>query len=200
MYKSVFPSFFEGNHYFIDEKVGYFKFSNNYKVYNEDGSPIGAVVQELSAGDKFLRLIVNKTMLPFTMHIKNGQDETQATLRRGWTFWMSKIEVLDQNATLVGYIKQKFKFFKPTFLIFNTQEQQIATITGDWKAWNFSIKDASENEIGTISKKWNGFMKEAFTTADKYVVSIVPEYAEDLNKIIIVSTAITIDMVLKERK
>lgn len=200
MYTSVFPSFFEGNHYFIDEKVGLLKFSNNYKVYDAEGTPIGEVVQELSGWHKFLRLLINKAMMPFSMHIKNMQGENQASLRRGWTFWMSKIEVLDQHDSAIGYIKQKFKFFKPTFHIFNTQDQQIATISGDWKAWNFAIKDASENEIGTVSKKWNGFMKEAFTTADKYVVSIVPEYAEDVNKILIVATAITIDMVLKERK
>lgn len=200
MHKSVFPSFFEGNHYFIDEKVGLLKFSNNYKVYDVEGIQIGEVAQQLSAWHKFLRLVINKSMMPFSMHIKNGQGETQASLRRGWTFWMSKIEVLDQNDMVVGYIKQKFKLFKPTFHIFNASELQIATIGGDWKAWNFSIKDASENEIGTITKKWNGFMKEAFTTADKYVVSIVPEYAEDINKMIIVATAITIDMVLKEKK
>ncbi len=45
-----------------------------------------------------------------------------------------------------------------------------------------------------------GLLKEAFTTADKYVVSIVPEYAEDTRKMAIVATAITIDMVLKESK
>jgi hypothetical protein len=43
-------------------------------------------------------------------------------------------------------------------------------------------------------------MKEIFTTADKYRVSIIPEYAEDSNKIIIVSTAIIVDMVMKEGK
>jgi hypothetical protein len=43
-------------------------------------------------------------------------------------------------------------------------------------------------------------MKEAFTRADKYYVSIIPEYAEDRNKIAIVSTAITVDMVMKNAK
>ena len=54
--------------------------------------------------------------------------------------------------------------------------------------------------IGTITKKWNGILKKAFTTADKYVVDIVPEYAEDKKKMAIVSFAVTIDMVLKESK
>jgi hypothetical protein len=40
-----------------------------------------------------------------------------------------------------------------------------------------------------------------FTTADKYIVDIVPTYtSNDANKLAIVSAAITIDMVLKEKK
>ncbi|RYZ13934.1 MAG: scramblase, partial [Sphingobacteriales bacterium] len=106
----------------------------------------------------------------------------------------------DQHNVVLGTIKQKFKFMKPTFNIFSAGEQQIASISGDWKGWNFNIADEQSNQIGTITKKWNGLLKEAFTTADKYVVTIVPEYAEDTRKIAIVATAITIDMVLKESK
>ena len=77
----------------------------------------------------------------------------------------------------------------------------IASISGDWKAWNFSIQDNTQSEIGTISKKWNGAMKEVFTSADKYIVELLPIYnSNHENKMAILATAITIDMVLKERK
>ena len=45
-----------------------------------------------------------------------------------------------------------------------------------------------------------GAMKEIFTTADKYNVSIDANYSNRTNKIAILSSAITIDMVLKESK
>ncbi|MEJ0033396.1 MAG: hypothetical protein WDO15_25040 [Bacteroidota bacterium] len=45
-----------------------------------------------------------------------------------------------------------------------------------------------------------GAVKEIFTTADKYVVSLDPSYSNMMNKIIVLSSAITIDMVLKESK
>jgi uncharacterized protein YxjI len=113
---------------------------------------------------------------------------------------MSKIIIKDAQENLVGTIQQKFKLFKPTFKIFNANGIQIAEITGDWKAWNFVIMDASTNEIGVITKKWAGAMKELFTSADKYNVSIDPAYSSKENKIAILSGAITIDMVLKESK
>ncbi|MFT4061810.1 MAG: phospholipid scramblase-related protein [Edaphocola sp.] len=196
-----FPDFFETNNYFIDEKIGFFKFANAYKVYDEHGEQIGSIRQSVSGWHKVLRLLANiKPMMPFTLAICDMEGKELVSIKRGWTFWMSKIMIEDATGATIGYIRQKFKFMKPTFKILDAQEQEMASITGDWKGWNFKIKDNAENEIGTITKKWNGIMKEAFTTADKYIVSVVPEYAEDTRKIAIVATAITIDMVLKESK
>lgn len=201
MIHSAFPAFFEGNDYFIDEKVGLLKFSNSYKVFDAQGTQLGNITQQVPAWQKVLRVIGNfKAMMPFSLEVKDMQGDTQASISRGWTFFMSKIELFDGTGSPIGRITQKFKFFKPTFHISDGQDNPIAKITGDWKAWNFTIEDAGGNPIGTISKKWNGFMKEAFTTADKYVVSIAPAVAEDIRKVAIVAAAITIDMVLKESK
>jgi uncharacterized protein YxjI len=195
----IFPDFFEKNTFFIDEKVGFFKFTNAYKVYDELGE-IGLITQKLTAGQKFLRLLIKKKNLPFNLEIIDLNGDTLVSIKRGWTFWMSKITLTDKNGDLLGRIKQKFTLLKPTFNIFDDTDVAIATISGDWKGWNFNIVDTNGNKIGTISKKWNGILKEAFTTADKYVVDIVPEYAEDKRKMAIVSCAVTIDMVLKESK
>jgi uncharacterized protein YxjI len=161
---------------------------------------IGSVVQRVSGWHKFLRLFLNKAMFPFLLEIVDSNEQVILSIKRGWTFWMSKITIVKEDGSTVGYIKQKFKLLKPAFRIFDQNESEIGMITGDWKAWNFSIKDNSGNEIGTISKKWAGIAKELFTTADKYNVTINPSYAEDTNKINIVTAAIIIDMVLKESK
>ena len=113
---------------------------------------------------------------------------------------MSKITIYDAYFSPIGHIRQKFRFFKPSFRILDGSEQEVGLITGDWKAWNFTITDAGQRQIGTITKKWAGALKELFTSADKYNVHIYPEVAEDTNKIAIVACAITIDMVLKESK
>jgi uncharacterized protein YxjI len=193
-------NFFESNNYFIDEKVNFFNFENTYQIYNEKGENIGAIKQKLSTGQKIFRLLLNKAMLPFLLEIKNSDDQLEASISRGWTFFMSKITIKDVQGNTIGTIKQKFKLFKPTFKIYNPSDILIAEINGDWKAWNFKIIDASNNQIGTISKKWAGAMKEIFTSADKYNVNIESNYSNIENKIVILSGAITIDMVLKESK
>jgi uncharacterized protein YxjI len=192
--------FFKHDDYFIDEKVAFLKFTNAYKVFDKDGNIIGAIKETMSGFLKFLSLFLSKGLFPFRLDILDTDEKVLATIKRGWTFFMSKIEVLDSDGKILAFIRQKFKFFHPTFNILFPDESPVASITGDWKAWNFTIVDAGNNQIGTISKKWNGILKEAFTTADKYVVSVNPGAAEDEKKAAIVSTAITIDMVLKESK
>ena len=193
-------NFFDANSFFIDEKVNLFKFENQYNVFNDKGENVGAIKQKLTTGQKALRLLLKKPMLPFLLEIHNAEGGVEATISRGWTFWMSKITIADANGAVLGTIKQKFKFFKPTFQIFNPAEVLIAEITGDWKAWNFTIQDAKGTQIGVISKKWAGALKEIFTTADKYNVMISPDYLDRESKIAILAGAITIDMVLKESK
>lgn len=194
------PFFFESNTYFVDEKVNFLKFENCYQIYNEKGASIGAIKQKLSVGQKFLRLLINKAMLPFLLEIKNSDDILEASISRGWTFFMSNITIKNAQGNIIGTIKQKFKLFKPTFKIFNSSGVLIAEIIGDWKAWNFKITDTSGNQIGTISKKWGGALNEIFTSADKYNVTIEANFSNMENKIAILSGAITIDMVLKESK
>lgn len=195
-----FPQFFETNEYFIDQKVNYFKFETEYKVFGDDGNQIGAIKQRVSTGHKMLRLVLNKAMLPFLLHIVDMQGNTLAIIKRGWTFFMSEIVILNGQHEMIGFIKQKWSFFKPTFHIMSANRSKIAEIKGDWKGWNFVISEPNGQPIGTISKKWAGAMKEIFTTADKYNVSIKEEYKENTDKIVVVATAITIDMVLKESK
>lgn len=194
------PKFFETNEYFIDQKVNFFKFEAEYKVFDQEGVQIGFIRQRISAGHKFLRLLLNKAMLPFLLEIVDNDGNTIAVIKRGWTFFMSEIAVLDGHHNLLGLIKQKWSFLKPAFHIMDAKRSKIAEIKGDWKGWNFVISAPDQSPIGTINKKWGGAMKEVFTSADKYNVSIKEEYQENTDKIVIVSTAITIDMVLKESK
>ncbi len=193
-------NFFETNSYFIDEKVNILKFENAYQVYDDKGQLIGSIRQKLTGGQKILRLLLNKAMLPFTLEVKDNNENLLSSIHRGWTFFMSKIVLKDSNGLEIGAIKQKFKFLKPRFEIFDTNQKLVAVIAGDWKAWNFTIKNSTEAQIGTISKKWAGAMKEVFTTADKYNVNIESDFANETSKVLVVSSAITIDMVLKEAK
>lgn len=190
----------ETNSFFIDEKVNFFKFENAYQIYNDQGHIIGYVKQKLTSGQKMLRLILSKTMLPFLIEIRNADDELEATIIRGWTFLISRVNVLDALGNDIGTIQQQFKLIKPTLNVFNSTGTLNAKITGDWKGWNFVINNISGSQIGIITKKWNGVMKEIFTTADKYNLTVDPIYSSKEHKIVLLASAISIDMIFKEKE
>ncbi len=192
--------FFEGNSYFVDEKVNFLKFANDYKIYDEHAHQIGLVKQHVPLGQKLLRLLLNKGMLPFYLEIQDSESRVLATIRRGWSFWLSRITISDANGGHIARIQQRFRFMKPKFEIIDPNEKLFASILGDWKGWNFSVIDSNENEIGSINKKWAGIAKELFTSADKYNVTLDPAYFKDQKeKAAVLATAVTIDMILKEK-
>ena len=77
-------------------------------------------------------------------------------------------------------------------------DELIGTITGDWLAWDFKILDKQQNQLATISKKWNGAMKEFFTDSDKYVISVSPQVTDDKMRMAIISASAVIDKINKE--
>jgi hypothetical protein len=94
--------FFDANSFFIDEKVNFLKFENSYKIYNEKAEQIGMIRQKLTFGQKMLRLIISKAILPFTFEIRNNDEQLEATISRGWTILMSKIVIHDASDKHIG--------------------------------------------------------------------------------------------------
>jgi uncharacterized protein YxjI len=195
-----FPEFFKGNQFFIDESLSFFRFRNEFKVYDESATMVGRIVQKVSFSHKVLRVFFKKSVMPFSFSIIDNHEKKLVTIQRGWTFWMSSISIMDTGDQPIGYIKQKFKLLKPRFRIYNNDRKLRAEINGDWKSWNFAITNFDHIKIGEINKKWAGAAKEIFSSADKYHVTIDPGTTSETDKQLIVATAITIDMVLKESR
>jgi uncharacterized protein YxjI len=191
--------FFDHNVFFIDEKVAVLKFTNSYKIFDEEGNQIGNVRQKMPGWHKILSFFLNKSFFPLRLEISDMSEKTLVSLHRGWCFFMSKISILDERGTDIAKINQKFKLLKAEFKILGTFDTEIGKILGDWKAWNFTITDNRDTEIGVITKKWAGVAKELFTTADKYAVSVKPELTDVVKRKAIIASAIVIDMILKER-
>lgn len=189
--------FFLNNTYVIDEKVQVLTFSNGYKVYDESGKEIGYIKENMPASRVILSLFLSKQMLPFTLEVYNNDGKIIASLTRGFTFFMSKMKVLDENGSQIATIKQKFGL-KPKFELLDMNENKIAHIQGNWTAWDFKITDGGSTQLGSISKKFAGFAREFFTDADKYIVNIEPSVTNEAQRIAIASTAAAIDMIMKE--
>ncbi|MFM7466918.1 MAG: LURP-one-related/scramblase family protein [Crocinitomicaceae bacterium] len=183
---------------FVDEKVNAFKFKSEYSLYNESGEVIGSIHQLLSTWEKIRKLLVSQKLTPFQYEIRNAQGEVIAEIKKGWTFWLPKIQLV-MNGVVIGVIHQRFKLIKPKFDIYNDNNQPIGSIKGNWSHWQFDITSDKGVELGHVSKKWAGIAKELFTTADKYIVNIDPSVQDEKMRMLVLSAALTIDLVLKEQ-
>jgi uncharacterized protein YxjI len=188
------------NLFFVKEHVGMFKAANNYDIYKPGTEEILMTCREDKLGffTKMFRFTDYKRMTPFKVEIKANSGEKVLTVKRGVSFFISTVEVLDENETLIGKFKQKFFSVGGKFDVIDSNEQTLCTLKGKWTSWDFKfVKD--NIEFAHVSKKWSGIGKEMFTSADNYMLEIDDKVKNDSPiRLLILAAVMCIDMVLKE--
>lgn len=188
------------NLFLIKEKIGIFKASNNYDVFDPENNKNILIYREPHLGvfTKIFRFTDYKRMTPFNVIITTPEGKPVVSVKRGFTIFKSNVEVFDENNVLIGTFKQKFLSFGGKFQIFDTNEKHLCTLQGKWTGWDFKFSK-DDKEMAHVSKKWAGLGKEFFTSADNYILQInqnVPE--NDKIRQLIFAAVMCIDMVLKE--
>lgn len=195
---SDFPKLFELNTVIVNEEMSVFRFENKYQLLNETGELVGYVCQKLSTGAKIARLFMSKAMLPFELEIQDTDQKVLAKIKRGFTFFMSKVDVLNSDGKLIGRFQGKLRLLGSRFDLEDEDGKKLGKIEGNFTGWDFKIFNNDGQQIGTVNKKWGGALREVFTTADKYKVEIDEHVEENEDKMVILSVAIAVDMIMKE--
>jgi uncharacterized protein YxjI len=148
---------------------------------------------------KLLRFSDYKRMTPFEIDIKTPSGEQLITVKRGVSFFLSTVEVLDEKNVVIGKFKQKFFSIGGKFEVLDASERPLCMLKGSWTSWDFRFVSADNKEFATVTKKWSGFGKEFFTSADNYVLQISNDVPENhpLRQLIL-AAVMCIDFVLKE--
>lgn len=188
------------NLFLVKEQVGIFKASNNFDIFDPN---TGTKILECREPDlgiltKIFRFTDYKRMTPFHVEVRTPAGQKVLTIKRGFSLFLSKVDVLDENDQLVGTFKQKLFSIGGKFDVLDLQEKPLCTLQGKWTSWDFRFVQG-ENEFASVSKKWAGLGKELFTTADNYMLTIHDSVSkDDPVRILIVAAVMCIDMVLKE--
>jgi uncharacterized protein YxjI len=110
----------------------------------------------------------------------------------------SKIKITDAAGSERGAILQDNVMGKKHFKLVDAAGERIGSIDGEnWRSWDFAIHDATGAEVGRVTKKWAGVLKEGFTTADTYVLQIEGEISDDL-RLMMVASAAGLDVAIKQ--
>ena len=170
-----------------------FKAANNYDIYDPQTGNIIMECREDRLGviTKMLRFTDYKRMTPFDIQIRTPDGQQVVRITRGVSFFLSKVNVLDENNQLIGGFKQKLFTIGGAFNVLDARDNPVCVLQGKWTGW--------DTELAHVTKKWSGIGKELFTSADNYVLEIsasVP--ADDSVRQLILAAVMCIDMVLKE--
>jgi uncharacterized protein YxjI len=188
--------------FFIKERVAMLKLTDTYDILDPaTGQSIGLAKEEPPGWAKWLRLVVNKQLLPTAVNIYEYDGQPPVlSIRRGFTFLRSKVRVVAGHGESLGYFKSKLLSLGGGFNVFDNADQQVAEVKGNWKGWDFRFLSKSGREIGTVTKKWAGLGKELFTTADNYVISLTDlGGAGQGASALLLAAGLAIDVVFKEQ-
>jgi uncharacterized protein YxjI len=189
------------NLFFVKEHVKVFKAANSFDILDPDSKQIILNCREENLGffTKLFRFTDYKRMTPFNMEIKTPEGQPVLTVRRGVSFFLSEVEVLDERNQLIGKFKQKFFSIGGKFEVLDASERSLCMLKGKWTSWDFKFVANDGKEFATVTKKWSGLGKELFTSADNYVLQISAEVPADHPlRLLILAAVMCIDLVLKE--
>jgi uncharacterized protein YxjI len=184
----------------INQKAKLIELTNEYRILDEQGNELGVIRQEgQSAVRKALRFVSNvDQFLTHKLAVYDRGGAKVVELVRPAKIMKSTVEVSDGSGRAVGKIVQKNVFGKKRFALEDSAGQLLGAINAEnWRAWDFAIEDWTGAEIGRITKKWSGLLKEGFTTADNYVLNVNGDAKGDL-RLLVLASAAGVDLALKQ--
>lgn len=183
----------------VNQKAKLIELSNQFSVFNQHGQRVGAVSETgQSTLKKAVRLLTSyDQFLTHRFDVTDANGAVVLRLTRPAKIIKSSVVVSDGADRAIGTIRQDNVFGKIHFSLEGPHGSLGSIRAENWRAWNFRIDDASGREVARITKTFEGFLKNAFTTADNYVVQI-HERLPDPMRSLVVAAAVGIDTALKQ--
>ena len=192
---------FDNPAFVIRERVAVVKLTDTYDILHPNGGPLGIAKEEPHPAVKWLRLIVQKNLMPTTVNVYESETSPPVlSIRRGVAIFRPKVEVTAGGRSL-GHFQAKAFTIGGAFRVFDAQGAEVGLVKGNWKGREYQMTGMAGEELGRVTKQWGGVAKELFTNADTYVIAI-NEFARgkaDLAPLLL-AAGLAIDTVFKEQQ
>jgi uncharacterized protein YxjI len=191
----------ELQNFLIKEQVAFMKTADTYDVFNpENGVQVGQAKEVIGTFAAILRMVIGKKLMSTKVEVREHPEGALVfVIKKPVAFFQSVVEVYDAQGEKIGYFKSKLLSFGGGFWVYDKNDQQFAEVKGNWTGWEFKFLTPDGVELGQVTKKWAGVLKELFTSADNYVVSVSPHLAEQpIAKMLLLAAALAIDIVYYE--
>jgi uncharacterized protein YxjI len=184
----------------ISQKAKIIETMDEYRVFDDAGNEIGTIREvEQSTTKRVVRLFSGvDQFLTHKLGVFDSEGRQVLMLERPAKLMKSRIKVSDAEGIERGAILQDNVVGPKHFALVDGRGERIGSIDGEnWMDWDFAIHDESGAEVGRITKKWAGILKEGYTTADTYALQIEAEVSSDL-RLLMFASAAGLDVALKQ--
>jgi hypothetical protein len=169
-----------------------FETRNRYEIFDGQKNLLGNIEEEGKGLWHFLKRIFLRSHRPLKIQIRSLENVVLLSLHRPF-FWFFSDLYVEYNGKKFGSIHRRFNLIHKNYILLDTYQREIFTIKSPfWRLWRFPIFQRSE-QVGTITKKWQGLLKEVFTDADAFMIEFTKSDISLEEKVLIFVAGIAID-------
>ena len=171
-----------------------FETKNRYEVMDLQSNQLIEALEESDGVMATITRLFLKALRPFTMHLFSPGGNGLFTLTRPFRFYFHELDVCRSNGAPLGKIKRQFAMLRRIYSVIDRNGNEIFELFGPLlHPWTFQIKKGGQ-ELGKITKKWSGLVKESFTDADNFGITF-PSGIDLSQKAILLGAVFLIDFV-----
>jgi hypothetical protein len=176
-----------------------------YAVHTEEGAFTAGFAEHADGAGAFLARWLLKARRPFTMGLYPSEHPSQPLLllERPWRWFLSTMEVREAaTGRPVGRIQQRWSWLRKRLDVEGPDGRLLARLTGPiFRPWTVLVEvgpESNPREVGRIEKRWSGLLREAFTDADTFLVTLPP--GEPRLRQLLLAAAILVDFLWFEHR
>lgn len=183
----------------IAELVG-FETRNKYEILDENLRVIGFAAEQ---GKGALQLLMRHFLghwRSFEIFFFNENRQLMLKAKHPFRWYFDRLEIEDASGRALGVIEKRFSIFHKRFDMISPEGNVLFEVKSPlWKIWTFIFRRQGQ-EKATVSKRWTGFLAEAFTDKDRFLVNYQDPSLSEQERHLLLAAAVYIDLIYFEKK
>ena len=166
-----------------------FESKNKFELSDDQGNQLGFAAEEGGGFGAMLGRQVVGQCRRATIHIYDADGNKLGRGEKPFRWFFQRMEVFDGDQK-IGAVERKFTWLNRRLMVENAAGEEVMEIVGPFFLFGrgtFRLMFQGQ-EVGKISKKWGGALREMFTDADTFGVECAPHVPDQIRKILLVAT------------